>query len=222
MLEAALADVEAPVHLTRTTRDSAEAGRWFEQFEGAGLDGVVAKRLDAPYTPNGRTMLKVKHARTADVVVAGYRLHKTSTPEQPLLGSMLLGLYTDDGRLQHVGVCASFTATRRAELAAELAPLRAELSEHPWGAWQTTQAHEDGRLPGGQSRWTGTKDLSFVPLRPERVVEVGYEHMEGRGEEGRFRHTAQFKRWRPDREPTSCTYAQLEEVVSYDLGDVLA
>jgi ATP-dependent DNA ligase len=195
VLEAALADVEAPVHLTRTTRDSAEAGRWFEQFEGAGLDGVVAKRLDAPYTPNGRTMLKVKHARTADVVVAGYRLHKTSTPEQPLLGSMLLGLYTDDGRLQHVG---------------------------PWGAWQTTQAHEDGRLPGGQSRWTGTKDLSFVPLRPERVVEVGYEHMEGRGEEGRFRHTAQFKRWRPDREPTSCTYAQLEEVVSYDLGDVLA
>jgi ATP-dependent DNA ligase len=222
VLEAALADVEAPVHLTRTTRDSAEAGRWFEQFEGAGLDGVVAKRLDAPYTPNGRTMLKVKHARTADVVVAGYRLHKTSTPEQPLLGSMLLGLYTDDGRLQHVGVCASFTATRRTELAAELAPLRAELSEHPWGAWQTTQAHEDGRLPGGQSRWTGTKDLSFVPLRPERVVEVGYEHMEGRGEEGRFRHTAQFKRWRPDREPTSCTYAQLEEVVSYDLGDVLA
>ncbi len=221
-LEAALADVEAPVHLTRTTRDSAEAGRWFEQFEGAGLDGVVAKRLDAPYTPNGRTMLKVKHARTADVVVAGYRLHKTSTPEQPLLGSMLLGLYTDDGRLQHVGVCASFTATRRAELASELAPLRAELSEHPWGAWQTAQAHADGRLPGGQSRWTGTKDLSFVPLRPERVVEVGYEHMEGRGEEGRFRHTAQFKRWRPDREPTSCTYAQLEEVVSYDLGDVLA
>jgi ATP-dependent DNA ligase len=221
-LESALSAVSAPVHLTRTTRDTAEAERWFEQFEGAGLDGVVAKRLDGPYVPNGRTMLKVKHARTADVVVAGYRLHKTSTPEQPLLGSMLLGLYTDDGRLQHVGVCASFSAARRAELVAELAPLRADLDEHPWGAWQTEEAHADGRLPGGQSRWTGTKDLSFVPLLPERVVEVGYEHMEGRGEDGRFRHTAQFKRWRPDREPRSCTYAQLEEVVAYDLDDVLA
>jgi ATP-dependent DNA ligase len=221
-LEAALADVVAPVHLTRTTRDTTEARRWFEQFEGAGLDGVVAKRLDAPYVPNGRTMLKVKHARTADVVVAGYRLHKTSTPEQPLLGSLLLGLYTEDGRLQHVGVCASFTAGRRAELVAELEPLRADPADHPWGAWQTEAAQAQGRLPGGQSRWTGTKDLSFVPLRPERVAEVGYEHMEGHGEDGRFRHTAQLKRWRPDREPTSCTYAQLEEVVSYDLADVLA
>jgi ATP-dependent DNA ligase len=221
-LEAALADLVAPVHLTRTTRDTTEARRWFEQFEGAGLDGVVAKRLDAPYVPNGRTMLKVKHARTADVVVAGYRLHKTSTPEQPLLGSLLLGLYTEDGRLQHVGVCASFTAARRAELVAELEPLRADPADHPWGAWQTEAAQAQGRLPGGQSRWTGTKDLSFVPLRPERVAEVGYEHMEGHGEDGRFRHTAQLKRWRPDREPTSCTYAQLEEVVSYDLADVLA
>ena len=220
-LEAALADASAPVHLTRTTRDAAEAERWFDQFEGAGLDGVMAKPLAQGYAPNGRTMLKVKHARTADVVVAGYRLHKTSTPEKPLLGSMLLGLYTEDGRLQHVGVAASFPAARRAELVEELDPLRAGLDEHPWGAWQQESAHADGRLPGGQSRWTGTKDLSFVPLRPERVVEVGYEHMEGSGEGGRFRHTAQFKRWRPDREPTSCTYAQLEEVVAYDLADVL-
>lgn len=220
-LEEALADVRAPVHLTRTTRDSDEAQDWFEQFEGAGLDGVVAKSLASPYVPNGRTMLKIKHARTADVVVAGYRLHKTSTPEQPLLGSMLLGIYASDGRLQHVGVCASFSAARRAELVEELDPLRAELGEHPWGEWQEAAAQADGRLPGGQSRWTGTKDLSFVPLRPERVVEVGYEHMEGPGEHARFRHTAQFKRWRPDREPTSCTYAQLEEVVAYDLSDVL-
>lgn len=221
-LESALADVSAPVHLTRTTEEAAEATRWFHQFEGAGLDGVMAKRLDGPYVPNGRSMLKVKHARTADVVVAGYRLHKTSTDDQPMLGSLLLGLYTEDGRLQHVGVCASFSAARRAELVAELDPLRADLDEHPWGAWQSEAAHADGRLPGGQSRWTGTKDLSFVPLRPERVAEVGYEHMEGQGEGGRFRHTAQLKRWRPDREPRSCTYEQLEEVVAYDLGDVLA
>lgn len=220
-LETVMDDVSAPVHLTRTTRDTVEAQRWFEQFEGAGLDGVVAKRLDSVYTPNGRTMLKIKHARTADVVVAGYRLHKTSTPEQPMLGSLLLGLYTDDGRLQHVGVCASFTAARRAELVAELEPLRADPADHPWGEWQTEAGQAQGRLPGGQSRWTGTKDLAFVPLRPERVAEVGYEHMEGQGEDGRFRHTAQLKRWRPDREARSCTYAQLEEVVSYDLNDVL-
>jgi ATP-dependent DNA ligase len=178
----------------------------------------VAKRLDGPYAPNGRTMLKVKHSRTADVVVAGYRLHKTSTPERPLLGSMLLGLYADDGRLQHVGVCASFSEARRAELLEELDPLRVEFADHPWGAWQDEAAQASGRLPGGQSRWSGGKDLSFVPLAPKRVVEVGYEHMEG----DRFRHTAQFKRWRDDREPESCGYAQLEEVVGYDLSDVLA
>ena len=216
-LEKALAKASAPVHLTQTTLDAAEAEQWFDQFEGAGLDGVVAKRLDGPYKPNGRTMLKVKHSRTADVVVAGYRLHKTSTPERPLLGSMLLGLYADDGRLQHVGVCASFTEARRAELYEELDPLRVEFADHPWGAWQDEAAQASGRLPGGQSRWTGTKDLSFVPLAPKRVVEVGYEHMEG----DRFRHTAQFKRWRDDREPESCGYAQLEEVVGYDLSDVL-
>jgi ATP-dependent DNA ligase len=217
-LEKALADASAPVHLTRHTLDAAEAEEWFEQFEGAGLDGVVAKRLDGPYAPNGRTMLKVKHSRTADVVVAGYRLHKTSTPERPLLGSMLLGLYADDGRLQHVGVCASFSEARRAELLEELDPLRVEFADHPWGAWQDEAAQASGRLPGGQSRWSGGKDLSFVPLAPKRVVEVGYEHMEG----DRFRHTAQFKRWRDDREPESCGYAQLEEVVGYDLSDVLA
>jgi ATP-dependent DNA ligase len=216
-LEKALATTSAPVHLTRHTLDAAEAEEWFDQFEGAGLDGVVAKRLDGPYKPNGRTMLKVKHSRTADVVVAGYRLHKTSTPERPLLGSMLLGLFADDGRLQHVGVCASFSETRRAQLYEELDPLRVEFADHPWGAWQDEAAQASGRLPGGQSRWTGTKDLSFVPLAPKRVVEVGYEHMEG----DRFRHTAQFKRWRDDREPESCGYAQLEEVVGYDLADVL-
>ena len=213
-----MSTASAPVHITQRTQDAAEAEQWFEQFEGAGLDGVVAKRLDGKYVPNGRTMLKVKHSRTADVVVAGYRLHKTSTPERPLLGSMLLGLYADDGRLQHVGVCASFSEARRAELLEELEPLRVEFADHPWGAWQDEAAQASGRLPGGQSRWSGGKDLSFVPLAPKRVVEVGYEHMEG----DRFRHTAQFKRWRDDREPESCGYAQLEEVARYDLSDVLA
>jgi ATP-dependent DNA ligase len=216
-LEEVLSTASAPVHITQRTQDAAEAEEWFEQFEGAGLDGVVAKRLDGKYVPNGRTMLKVKHSRTADVVVAGYRLHKTSTPERPLLGSMLLGLYADDGRLQHVGVCASFSEARRAELLEELEPLRVEFADHPWGAWQDEAAQASGRLPGGQSRWSGGKDLSFVPLAPRRVVEVGYEHMEG----DRFRHTAQFKRWRDDREPESCGYSQLEEVARYDLSDVL-
>jgi ATP-dependent DNA ligase len=216
-LDQALAKASAPVHVTQHTLDAAEAEQWFEQFEGAGLDGVVAKRLDGKYVPNGRTMLKVKHSRTADVVVAGYRLHKTSTPERPLLGSMLLGLYADDGRLQHVGVCASFSEARRAELIEELEPLRVDFADHPWGAWQDEAAQAGGRLPGGQSRWSGGKDLSFVPLAPKRVVEVAYEHMEG----DRFRHTAQFQRWRDDREPTSCGYGQLEEVVGYDLADVL-
>lgn len=216
-LEHALAAAEAPVHLTRITTNAAEAERWFGQFEGAGLDGVVAKPLALPYAPNGRTMLKIKHARTADVVVAGYRLHKTSTPQAPLLGSLLLGLYDDSGMLQHVGVAASFTASRRAELVDELEELLVDLASHPWGQWQDAAAQEQSRLPGGQSRWSGGKDLSFVPLAPTRVAEVGYEHMEG----DRFRHTAQFKRWRPDREPESCGYAQLEEVATYDLRDVL-
>ncbi len=211
-----LADAPGPIHLTRTTTDPAVAQRWFEQFEGAGLDGVIAKPLGAPYEPNARTMLKIKHTRTADVVLAGYRLHKTSTPDAPLLGSMLLGLY-DEGRLQHVGVAASFTAARRAELIEELRPLESEIGSHPWGEWADWAIANPDRIPGTQSRWSQGKDLSFVPLRPERVLEVGYDHMEGR----RFRHTAQFKRWRPDRDPESCGYDQLEEPVSYDLAEVL-
>jgi len=217
-LEEALADVAPPLHLTRTTADPAEAQRWFEQFEGAGLDGVVAKPLGAPYQQNTRTMLKIKHERTADVVLAGYRLHKTSTADRPLLGSMLLGLW-HEGRLQHIGVSASFTAKRRAELYEELQPLVcADLSEHPWGEWSEWAIANPDRVPGTQSRWSAGKDLSFTPLRPERVLEVGYDHMEG----SRFRHTAQFKRWRPDRDPESCGYQQLEEVVGYDLSEVLS
>ena len=217
-LEQALAGTEPPIHLTRTTSDVAEAAEWFSRFEGAGLDGVVAKPLSGRYRPNVRTMLKIKHERTADVVVAGYRLHKTSTPEQPLLGSLLLGLYDGQDRLQHVGVSASFTAKRRAELVEELAPLVVQdLSEHPWGEWTDWAIANPDRVPGTQSRWSAGKDLSFTPLRPERVLEVGYDHMEG----SRFRHTAQFKRWRPDRDPHSCGYDQLEEPVGYDLGEVL-
>ncbi len=216
-LEIALASAAAPIHLTRTTTDAAEAEVWFEKFEGAGLDGVVAKPLAKPYAFNGRTMLKIKHARTADVVVAGYRLHKTSTSQQPLLGSMLLGLYDNDGLLQHVGVAASFTASRRAELIAELAPMVVSLADHPWALWQDANAQADNRLPGAQTRWSAGKNLSFVPLAPTRVAEVAYEHMEGT----RFRHTTQFKRWRPDRDPESCGYLQLEEVAAYDLNDIL-
>jgi ATP-dependent DNA ligase len=205
------------VHLTRITTDPVEAEGWFERFEGAGLDGVIAKPLTATYEPNKRTMLKVKHERTADVVVAGYRLHKTSTEEKPLLGSLLLGLY-DAGELQHIGVSASFTATRRAELVDELSDLVCDIADHPWGRWQEFLTANPDRVPGTQSRWSQGKDLSFVPLRPERVIEVGYDHMEGR----RFRHTAQFKRWRTDRDPLTCGYDQLDEPVSYDLSDVLS
>jgi ATP-dependent DNA ligase len=215
-LSEALGSVTAPIHVTGATTDPTVASKWFEQFEGAGLDGLVAKPLDAAYTPNGRTMLKVKHKRTADVVVAGYRLHKDSTPEKPLLGSLLLGLYAD-GELQHVGVCASFTAIRRAELIEELQPLENLTEEHPWAGSGEVIANPD-RIPGTKSRWSQGKDLSFVPLRPERVLEVGYDHMEGR----RFRHTAQFKRWRTDRDPHSCGYEQLDEPVSYELDKVLS
>jgi ATP-dependent DNA ligase len=214
------------VFATPRTLDAAVAQDWFGSFEGAGLDGVVAKPADGPYAPNKRTMLKIKHTRTADVVLAGYRLHKTSTPEAPVLGSLLLGLWdeSDDGpRLQFVGVAASFSATRRSELVEELAPLVVEpgtpaADEHPWHGWTDPASGEAGdRLPGAQSRWSSGKDLSFTPLRPERVLEVGYDHME----DTRFRHTAQFKRWRPDREPASCTYEQLEEPVGFDLGELL-
>ncbi|THJ00549.1 ATP-dependent DNA ligase [Nocardioides sp.] len=218
-LEEALAGLVARAgrcHLTRTSTDPAIAERWFHQFEGAGLDGVVAKPMSAPYSPNTRTMLKIKHERTADVVLAGYREHKTSTPERPLIGSLLLGLY-EAGELQHVGVSASFTTSRRAELWQELQPLVCPIEEHPWGRWQEFLVANPGRQPGTQSRWSQGKDLSFTPLRPERVIEVKYDAMEGR----RFRHTAHFKRWRTDRDPQSCGYEQLEQPVKYDLADVL-
>ncbi len=215
-LEEALAGLDGPCFLTRTTTDPDEAEAWFHQFEGAGLDGVVAKPLGATYQQNARTMLKIKHERTADVVVAGYREHKTSTPEKPLLGSLLLGLYAD-GQLQHVGVSASFTAARRAELIEELQPLVCPIEEHPWGHWSEFLTANPDRVPGTQSRWSQGKDLSFTPLRPDLVLEVAYDHMEGR----RFRHTAQFRRWRPDRDPETCGYDQLDEPVSYDLGSIL-
>lgn len=216
LMDEHLVGLNGPIYLTRTTLDPVEAEAWFEKYEGAGLDGVIAKPMAAPYAPNVRTMLKIKHARTADVVVAGYREHKNSTPERPLLGSLLLGLYAD-GALQHVGVAASFTQARRAELIEELQPLVCDISEHPWGAWEEWAVANPDRKPGTQSRWSNGKDLSFTPLRPERVLEVGYEHMEGR----RFRHTAQFKHWRPDRDPESCGYEQLDEPVGYDLASVL-
>ena len=210
-------DGSGPCFLTRTTDDPEVAQRWFEEFEGAGLDGVVAKPLGAAYEPTKRTMLKIKHERTADVVVAGMREHKTSTAQSPLLGSLLLGLYDADGDLQHIGVSASFTAKRRAELWAELQPLVCDIEGHPWGRWSEFLTANPDRVPGTQSRWSQGKDLSFVPLRPERVVEVKYDHMEGR----RLRHTAHFKRWRPDRDPESCGYGQLDEPSGYDLTKIL-
>lgn len=202
------------IHVTPATADLDQARDWFRRFEGAGLDGVVAKPLDGTYQPDKRTMFKIKHERTADCVVAGFRRHKTGD----VVGSLLLGLHTPDGRLQHVGVAASFPMARRRSLLDELAPYReVDLGEHPWGAWADQEAHAGRRMPGNVSRWNATKDLSFVPLRPELVVEVSYDHMEG----GRFRHTAQFRRWRTDRDPASCTYEQLEEPVRFDLGAVL-
>jgi ATP-dependent DNA ligase len=221
LLDEALAGVRPPVFLTPVTLDHQRALEWFDAFEGAGLDGLVCKPLESGYEPDRRTMLKVKHGRTADCVLAGYREHKTSTAERPLLGSLLLGLYDAEGALAHVGVCASFTAARRAELYAELQPLRSGVDEHPWARWKEWAEAEPGlspgRRPGNVSRWNAGKDLSFVLLRPERVLEVAYDHMEGT----RFRHTTQFRRWRPDRDPASCTFAQLEEPVTYDLAEIL-
>jgi ATP-dependent DNA ligase len=215
LLEEALSEAHAPIHLTPATEDFATAEQWFATFEGAGLDGVVAKPKASGYSPGVRAMLKIKHVRTADVVLAGYRLHKTSSPETPLLGSLLLGLYDQGGRLQHVGVSAAFPVARRAELITELASLVISPADHPWAEWASAQ--EAGRMPGAQSRWNAGKDLSWVPLDPVLVAEVGYDHMEGT----RFRHTTQFKRWRPDRTPESCTYEQLEEAVRYDLDEIL-
>jgi ATP-dependent DNA ligase len=206
----------AQVHATSITQDAETAQRWFTTFEGAGLDGVVAKAADLPYGPDQRLMTKVKHVRTADCVVAGFRWHKSG----PIVGSLLLGLYNDDGDLQHIGVAASFPMSRRAELVEELAPYRAEaLDGHPWQSWAEAQTNGAGehRMPGAVSRWNAKKDLSWVPLRPELVVEVKYDQLEGR----RLRHTGQFLRWRPDREPRSCTYDQLDVPVRYDLAEVL-
>jgi ATP-dependent DNA ligase len=213
-LEEALAGARPPVYVTPATRDRDLAAAWFSQFEGAGLDGVVAKPLDGPYEPDKRVMFKVKHERTADCVVAGFRPHKSGAD---VIGSLLLGLYDDSGRLASVGVVGAFPMARRRELFTELQPLVTGFEEHPWN-WGAAQ-QEGVRNPRSSetSRWNAGKDLSFVPLRPERVLEVRYEHMEGT----RFRHTAQFSRWRPDRTPESCGFAQLEEPVSYDLGQIL-
>jgi len=214
LLVRALDAVTPPVHVAPATTDIEVARQWFEQYEGAGLDGVIAKPLNLRYLQDERAMFKVKHERTADVVVAGYRFHKSG----PVVGSLLLGLHDDRGVLQHVGVSAAFSMKQRAELVAELEPLRmAEVQGHPWAAWAEEAAHESARLPGAPSRWSGKKDLSWVPLRPERVAEVAYDHMENGA---RFRHTARFRRWRPDRTPESCTYAQLEEPVRYDLAEI--
>jgi ATP-dependent DNA ligase len=219
-LREALAGARAPVYVSSITQDAELAQRWFAEFEGAGLDGVVAKRADLPYAPDQRLMTKVKHVRTADCVVAGFRWHKSG----PVVGSLLLGLYDDAGTLQHIGVAASFTMQRRAELVEELAPYRADaLSGHPWQDWAnadtSTGADGDGehRMPGATSRWNAGKDLSWVPLRPELVVEIRYDQLEG----SRLRHTGQFQRWRPDRDARSCTYHQLDVPVHYDLAEVL-
>jgi len=210
----ALANAKAPIHVTPATADLTEAQDWFTRFEGAGLDGVVAKPLDGTYQPDKRTMFKIKHERTADCVVAGFRWHKTGD----VVGSLLLGIWADDGHLQHVGVAASFPMARRKSLLDELAPYRdVDLADHPWGQWADQAAHAESRMPGNVSRWNAKKDLSFVPLRPELVVEVAYDHMEG----DRFRHTAQFRRWRTDRDPRSCTYEQLDEPVKFDLAEIL-
>ena len=211
LLEEALANATPPVHLTPVTTDEETANDWFSRFEGAGLDGVVAKPRDVTYREDERVMLKVKHSRTADVVLAGFRWHKTG----PIVGSLLLGLYDDSGVLHSVGVAASFTMARRKELVDELAPLRENaLDDHPWRTW--AEASNDGRMPGAVSRWNAGKDLSWEPLRIERVLEVTYEHMEGT----RFRHTAHFLRWRPDKEPHQCTYEQLEVVAPYELASI--
>ena len=213
-LERLLADVKPPVYVTPMTRDHALAIEWLSRFEGAGLDGVIAKPEHGIYEPGKRAMIKVKHARTADCVVAGFRWHKTG--KNRLVGSLLLGLYDDRGRLQHVGVTSSFTMAMRAELAAELQPLRARaLENHPWRDWAAA-GNETDRMPGGQSRWSAGKDLSWEPVRIERVCEVKYDHMQG----DRFRHAAIFLRWRPDKPPAECRYDQLDVTPPYELAKI--
>jgi ATP-dependent DNA ligase len=219
-LESILSKAKPPLHLTPATRDSKIASDWFSRFEGAGLDGVMAKPVAGNYEPDKRAMLKIKHERDCDCVVGGFRWHKRG--EGTSVGSLLLGLYDDAGALQHVGVCASFTDKKRRELVDFLAPYRREaLVDHPWKAWaeQDIEAAASGRrMPGAQSRWSHGKDLSWQPLRPELVVEVAYEHMQG----DRFRHTAHFRRWRKDKGPKDCTYAQLEVVPPQELMAIFA
>jgi len=219
-LEAALAGASPPIHLTPATTDRSLAADWFDRFEGAGLDGVVAKRLDGTFQPGKRAMIKVKHARTADCAVAGFRWHKNGPGTH--IGSLLLGLYDDTGRMHHVGVTSSFSWDRREALAKELAPLRQDgLEGHPWREWAEWadfgSADASGqRLPGATSRWNRGKDLSWEPLRVERVCEVGYDHLQG----DRFRHATTFVRWRPDKRPEDCRYDQLEETAAFELEKI--
>jgi len=219
-LETLLASVEPPIHVTPATRESETAADWFRRFEGAGLDGVMAKPVSGAYEPNKRVMLKVKHERDCDCVVAGFRWYKKG--ERTAIGSLLLGLYDDSGALQHVGVCASFSDEKRRELTEFLAPYRQDaLANHPWKEWAeaiTADGATGHRMPGGLSRWSQGKDLSWEPLRPELVVEVAYEHMQG----SRFRHMAHFRRWRTDKQPRNCTYAQLEVVPALELSTIFA
>jgi ATP-dependent DNA ligase len=213
-LEQLLANATPPLHLTPMTRDHATAVRWLSEFEGAGLDGVMVKPAQGKYSPGKRSMIKVKHARTADCVVAGFRFYKDTSDA---FGSLLLGLYDDEGRLQHVGVTSSFRMDVRKKLVQELAPLRENALEgHPWTEWASAQA--SGRMPGGQSRWSAGKDLSWEPLRIERVCEVKYDHLQG----DRFRHAATFLRWRADKSPDDCRYDQLEVTPPYELARVFA
>ena len=217
-LELLLSSAPPPIHLTPATSDRTIAADWFRRFEGAGLDGIIAKDPLGTYEPNKRVMLKVKHERDCDCVVAGFRWYKKG--DRTLIGSLLLGLFDAAGALQHVGVCASFTAKKRLELAEFLEPYRRDaLADHPWKAWAEPEITVDEgvkRMPGGQSRWSQGKDLSWEPLRPELVVEVAYEHMQG----SRFRHMAQFRRWRNDKKPSDCTYAQLEVVPPQELAAI--
>jgi ATP-dependent DNA ligase len=214
-LEQAFRDAQPPIHLTPMTRDPAVAAEWLSRFEGAGLDGVIAKFEEGTYEPGKRAMIKVKHARTADCVVAGFRWHKDGKGTR--VGSLLLGLYDKAGKLQHVGVTSSFTMAMRERLVTELAPLRKNALEgHPWRDWAEVDGSEMTRMPGGQSRWSAGKDLSWEPLRIERVCEVKYDHMQG----DRFRHAAVFQRWRPDRLPRDCRYDQLEVTTPFELEKV--
>jgi ATP-dependent DNA ligase len=215
-LESLLSAAVPPIHLTPATTDLRLAADWFRRFEGAGLDGVIAKPASGTYESNKRVMLKVKHARECDCVVAGFRWYKKG--ERTAVGSLLLGLFDDSGALQHVGVCASFTQEKRRELVEYLAPYRQNaLAGHPWKGWAGDEAGEQ-RMPGGHSRWSQGKDLSWEPLRPELVAEVAYEHMQS----GRFRHMSHFRRWRPDKKPADCTYAQLEVVPPHELAAIFA